>query len=71
MIWRDTLKMTAANPVFGIGLGEFHNEFPAYASRDLLEILPMGKFIVNYAIRVKYTFIEFIETLPGDVLPFK
>lgn len=49
LIWRDTLKMISENPVFGVGLGVFHSEFPSYASSELLKILPPGKFIVNYA----------------------
>lgn len=57
LIWRDTLKMTVAKPVFGVGLGRFHIEFPAYASKELLAIFPQGKFIVNYAHN------EFLELL--------
>ena len=49
LIWRDTLKMAVRNPVFGIGLNEFHKEFPRFASEELLERYPRGKFIVNYA----------------------
>ncbi|MGM0568888.1 MAG: tetratricopeptide repeat protein, partial [Elusimicrobiota bacterium] len=33
----------------GIGIGEFRNVFPSYASDELLEILPRGVHIVNYA----------------------
>ncbi|MFH1416065.1 MAG: O-antigen ligase family protein [Elusimicrobiota bacterium] len=57
MIWRDTLKMSAEFPVSGVGLGEFHSVFPEYASAQLLEKLPKGKFIVNYAHN------EFLEVL--------
>lgn len=49
--------MSALNPVFGVGLGEFYSEFPSYASPELLKIFPQGKFIVNY------THNEFLEVL--------
>ncbi len=49
LIWKDSLKMAADNPVSGVGIGNYHNEFPAYASKELLKIIPQGKFIVNYA----------------------
>ncbi len=49
LIWRDTLLMTVQNPLFGIGLGEFHGEFSKYASEQMLNVFPRGSFIVNYA----------------------
>ncbi|MGM0568566.1 MAG: O-antigen ligase family protein, partial [Elusimicrobiota bacterium] len=49
LIWRDSLKMAADNVPGGIGIGEFRNVFPSYASDELLEILPQGVHIVNYA----------------------
>ncbi|MBN2406799.1 MAG: tetratricopeptide repeat protein [Elusimicrobia bacterium] len=57
LIWRDTLRMAVSNPVLGVGIGQFHNEFPSYASEELKKILPPGKFIVNYAHN------EFLEIL--------
>jgi tetratricopeptide (TPR) repeat protein len=55
MIWRDSMAIVKDNPIRGIGIGNFYSRFPAYASDDLLEILPKGKYIVNY------THNEFIE----------
>jgi len=57
LIWRDTIGMFIKNPLFGVGLGEFHNVFPSYASDALLRVFPRGKFIVNYAHN------EFLEIL--------
>jgi len=48
LIWRDTLVMCIKRPL-GVGIGAYHIHFPQFASRGLLEILPQGKFIVNYA----------------------
>jgi O-antigen ligase len=41
-VWKDTLKMFKANPIFGVGLGAYETVFPIYARHD-------GMFVVNYA----------------------
>lgn len=33
-IWRDTLSMIRANPLFGVGLGAYETAYPAYSSSD-------------------------------------
>ena len=48
LIWRDTLVMCIRKPL-GVGIGAYHIHFPQFASKRLMEILPPGKFIVNYA----------------------
>lgn len=57
LIWRDTLKMWTAHPVFGVGQGLFHVKFPDYASDELLTIWPRSRAIINDAHN------EFIQTL--------
>ncbi|MGM0441209.1 MAG: tetratricopeptide repeat protein [Elusimicrobiota bacterium] len=60
LIWRDTVKMGLENPFTGVGIGEFHLEFPEYASGELRKVYPPGSFIVNY---VHNEFLEiFAET---------
>lgn len=49
LIWKDTLTMWAANPVFGTGPGTFHLYFPKYASPELKAIWPQERNIVNDA----------------------
>ncbi|PCI40099.1 MAG: hypothetical protein COB53_01850 [Elusimicrobia bacterium] len=48
LIWRDTLSMWMANPIFGCGLGRFHLEFVEYASPALKALWPQQKVIVNF-----------------------
>ncbi|MBI5243746.1 MAG: tetratricopeptide repeat protein [Elusimicrobia bacterium] len=49
LIWKDTLALWAAHPIFGCGLGRFHVEFPAYASEALKALWPQQKVIINFA----------------------
>ncbi|MDD5687787.1 MAG: O-antigen ligase family protein [Elusimicrobia bacterium] len=49
LIWRDSLKMLSANPVFGVGIGSFHINFPSYASDELKAIWPQNQNIINDA----------------------
>jgi len=49
LIWRDTLRLVAAHPFAGVGLGAFHVHFPAVAQADLIAKWPKGSFVVNYA----------------------
>lgn len=49
LIWRDSLAMWLAHPWTGTGLGTFHLSFPLYASEELKQLWPPGKFIVNDA----------------------
>lgn len=49
LIWADTLRLWAAYPWFGCGLGRFHIEFPAFASPALRALWPESKVIVNFA----------------------
>lgn len=49
LIWRDALSLWKAHPVLGCGLGRFHIEFPAYASRATRALWPEGRMIVNFA----------------------
>jgi O-antigen ligase len=48
LIWRDTLAMAADRP-WGIGPGQFSVAFLDYASRELLEVYPPSKFVINDA----------------------
>ncbi|MDI6757814.1 MAG: tetratricopeptide repeat protein, partial [Endomicrobiia bacterium] len=57
LIWRDTLRMWARQPVFGVGQGLFHVRFPDYASAELLAIWPQSQAIINDAHN------EFLQTL--------
>lgn len=57
LIWRDTLRMWTARPVFGVGQGLFHVNFPDYASAELLAIWPQSEAIINDAHN------EFLQTL--------
>jgi O-antigen ligase len=41
-IWTDSLKMVAANPVAGVGLGAYQTVFPIYAQGD-------GSLIIEFA----------------------
>ena len=41
-VWKDTLRLARAYPVFGIGLGAYEAVFPIYARHN-------GMFVVNYA----------------------
>jgi len=34
-IWRDTLAMISANPVFGVGLGAYETAYPRYSKDDV------------------------------------
>jgi len=49
LIWRDTLSMWMDHPYFGTGAGTFHIYFPKYASKELREIWPEEKNIINDA----------------------
>ncbi len=49
LIWRDTMRMWVQKPVFGVGAGLFHINFPDYASDELLAIWPQSRAIVNDA----------------------
>ncbi|MFN0117166.1 MAG: tetratricopeptide repeat protein [Elusimicrobiota bacterium] len=57
LIWRDTLRMWKDHFLFGVGLGQFHVQFPSYAQADLISKWPKGDFIVNFAHN------EYIQTL--------
>ena len=35
-IWRDTLAMISANPVFGVGLGAYETAYPRYGKEDVI-----------------------------------
>jgi len=41
-VWGDTLKMFAANPILGIGLGAFETIYPIYGRGD-------GSFLIQFA----------------------
>jgi O-antigen ligase len=49
LIWKDTLSLWKAHPLFGCGLGRFHIEFVDYASPALRALWPEQKVIVNFA----------------------
>lgn len=49
LIWRDTLRMWLSKPVFGVGPGTFHINFPKFASKELLEVWPQKTRIINDA----------------------
>jgi O-antigen ligase len=49
LIWRDTLNMWLHHPLFGTGPGNFHINFPKYASQELLSIWPQKQCIINDA----------------------
>jgi tetratricopeptide (TPR) repeat protein len=49
LIWKDSLVMWAAHPVFGTGPGTFHIYFPKYASKELRNIWPESGNIINDA----------------------
>lgn len=49
LIWRDTLNMWLSSPVVGVGVGLFHINFPAFASKELLKIWPQTANIINDA----------------------
>jgi len=57
LIWRDTMRMWVERPVFGVGAGLFHINFPDYASDELRAIWPQDRAIVNDAHN------EFVQTL--------
>lgn len=46
LIWRDTWAMTASHPL-GVGPGQYHIEFPRFASPELLTHYPVGQHVVN------------------------
>ncbi len=46
LIWRDTWALVQAHP-WGIGPGQFHLDFPPFASPELLAIYPPGVHVIN------------------------